>query len=220
MDNKNVKKGFSSLNELGSRLDPEAQQSEKNVSLKPKENKTVFNLTSSIGNFFSIIFGVLLLIPLQLYAIALVGGGLYYYSTSKDRELEPFKRDLSFFLRKEHETVIVPDLIPGVLPIDLDSREVDAIYFSLKDTYKPKSVSDVSTVVGFKCTNQALGSYTDGTSAYQKSCDIYVIRTSDHSWSRLGTFTGSEPPNTKKGSGSKTGSHPVKDYLRKAGITE
>ena len=220
MDKKNVNKGFSGLNELGSKLPPEAQQQEDIEPREPLKNKTPSKISSSIGKFFSVILGILLLIPLQLYAIAIVGGGLYYYSTSKDRELESFQGEVGYFLRKERETNVARELAPGVLPIDLDSREVDPIYFSLIDTYKPESVSDVTTVVGFRCRNRTVGSYTDGASAYQKNCDIYLIQTSDHSWSHVGNFTGSEPPRTKKGSGSKSGSHPVKDYLRRAGIAK
>jgi len=218
MDRKDKKRGFSSLTNLGSKIDIETSINDENHVQNKK--KSAASLKSFIKNFFSVIFGVLLLIPLQLYAIALAGGGLYYYTTSKDRELASYQSKISFYVAKENESDLVPSLVPGILPVDLDRMEADKIYFSLKDTHKPKSSTDVSTVVGFRCSNQVVGRYTDGASAHKKICDIYVIKVSDHTWSYVGKFTGSEPPGTKKGSGSKSGSHPVRNYLRTAGIVK
>ncbi len=105
-----------------------------------------------------------------------------------------------------------------ILPVDLKTRTVDEMFFSLKEEFKPSSETDVTTIVGFNCEDNSIGSYTDGALAYQKTCQIYLIDTLTQTFSSVGTFAGTEPHSSKKGSGSRTGSHPAKAYLKNNGI--
>jgi hypothetical protein len=237
MDDKDNKRGFTGLSDLTSDVESISSKQHENHAESPGRAKTGINrepdsrqlpgegnasdrksVKSSSGGLFSGITKLLLAIPWQLYLVGGVAGYFYYQDTMEDREIDSFQGKIAYYLTRSANSNSVPRLVPGVLPVDLKTRTVDRMYFRLKDAYKPKSAADVSSVVGFKCSDEVVGSYSDGASGYQKSCDIYVIEVGNHTWSYVGNFTGSEPPNSKKGSGSKTGSHPAKDYLRKAGV--
>lgn len=169
-------------------------------------------------SFFSGIAKLLRAIPWQFYLIGSIAGYFYYQDAIEDAEIDSFEAKIAHYLTRNADSKSAPSLVPGVLPIDLKTKAIDRMYFRLKDSYQPKSAADVSSVVAFECSDRLVGSYSDGAAGYQKSCDIYVIEVSSHTWNYVGKFTGSEPPNSKKGGGSKTGSHPVKDYLKRLGV--
>ncbi len=233
----NEKKGFSSLSDLTSEVNPVSETKTNQAHVTDREKNRIEpepasrNLpgegdqfedtkpvkTSSSG-FFTGLMKLLLAIPWQVYLVGGVAGYFYYQHVAEDNTLEKFQGKISYYLTRSIDSNSVPQLVPGILPIDLGTKTVDRMFFRLKDNFKPKSADDVSSVVGFKCSDKLAGSYSDGASGYQKSCDIYVIDVRNHSWAYAGNFTGTEPPDSKKGGGSRTGSHPAKDYLRKAGV--
>ena len=235
----NDKKGFSRLSDLTSDVEPTSEKDTSHTPIQergasginsdhehasrklPREDSDYFARESAkagSGGFFSGIVKLLLAIPWQLYLVGGVAGYFYFQSGIEDREISSFQSEISYYLSRNNNSNSVPSLMPGVLPVDLGARTVDRMLFRIKDDYKPKSAGDVSYVVGFNCSDEVVGSYSDGASGYQKSCDIYVIDVRSHTWSYVGNFTGSEPPKSKKGSGSRTGSHPAQDYLRRAGV--
>jgi len=237
MDDKDNKRGFTGLSDLTSDVESVTSKQHKDQAESPARVKAEVNrepdsrelpgednassrkpVKPVSGGLFSGIAKLLLVIPWQLYLVGGIAGYFYYQDTMEDREIDSFQGKIGYYLTRSADSNSTPRLIPGVLPVDLKTRAVDRMYFRLKDAYKPKSAADVSSVVGFKCSDEVVGSYSDGASGYQKSCDIYVIEVGNHTWSYVGNFTGSEPPDSKKGSGSRTGSHPAKDYLRKAGV--
>jgi|GEM_PF-5713445 len=237
MGDKDNKRGFTGLSDLTSDVESVSSKQHENQAESPSRVKTGINCepdsrqlpgegnTSSVksvnpvsGGLFSGIMKLLVAIPWQLYLMGGVAGYFYYQDSMKDRVIDSFQEKIAYYLTRSANSNSIPRLVPGVLPVDLETRTVDRMYFQLKDGYKPKSAADVSSVVGFKCSDEVVGSYSDGASGYQKTCDIYVIEVRNHTWSYVGSFTGSEPPNSKKGGGSRTGSHPARDYLRKAGV--
>ncbi|MEW8008978.1 MAG: hypothetical protein G8D88_10445 [gamma proteobacterium symbiont of Ctena orbiculata] len=237
MDDKDNKRGFTGLSDLTSDVESVSSRQHKDqaesparvkveVSREPESRQLPGESNASSrkpvkpvsGGLFSGITKFLLAIPWQLYLVGGVAGYFYYQDTIEDRVIDSFQGKIGYYLTRSADSNTTPRLIPGVLPVDLKTRAVDRMYFRLKDAYKPKSAADVSSVVGFKCSDEVVGSYSDGASGYQKSCGIYVIEVGNHTWSYVGNFTGSEPPDSKKGSGSRTGSHPARDYLRKAGV--
>jgi len=237
MGDKDNKRGFTGLSDLTSDVESVSSKLHDNPAESSSRVKTGINrepdsrqlagegnvssgksVSPVSGGLFSGIMGLLLAIPWQLYLVGGVAGYFYYQDTMQDRVIDSFQSKIDDYLTRKADSNSIPRLAAGVLPVDLGTRTVDRMYFRLKDAYKPKSTADVSSVVGFKCSDEVVGSYSDGASGYQKSCDIYVIDVGNHAWSYVGNFTGSEPPNSKKGSGSRTGSHPARDYLRKAGV--
>ena len=237
MDDKDNKRGFTGLSDLTSDVESVSSKQHKDQAESPARVKAEVNrepdsrqlpgegnassrkpVKPVSGGLFSGIAKLLLAIPWQLYLVGGVAGYFYYQDTMEDRVIDSFQGKIGYYLTRSADSNSTPRLIPGVLPVDLKTRAVDRMYFRLKGTYKPKSAADVSSVVGFKCSDEVVGSYSDGASGYQKSCDIYVIEVSNHTLSYVGNFTGSEPPDSKKGSGGRTGSHPARDYLRKAGV--
>lgn len=233
MNNNDDKRGFSGLSNLASdtkqssqpkisQNSPRQSSIQKHDSKKPpSEDGEFFGGASTKDNngvFFSGILRFLLAIPWQLYLIGCVVGYFYFQSEIKDREISSFQSKLNYYLTKNNESKSLPALKGGVVTIDLESRTIDEMLFSLKEDYKPKSAGEVSFAVGFRCSDQVLGSYSDGASGYQKNCNIYVIDVRSHTWTYAGNFSGSEPPTSKKGGGSRTGSHPVSDYLKNVGV--
>jgi len=237
MGEKDNKRGFAGLSDLTSDVESVSAKQYENQAESPSRGNTGINRepdsrqlpgegnTSSgksvnpvSGGLFSGIMNLLLAIPWQLYLIGGIAGYFYYQDSMKDRVIDSFQEKIAYYLTRSADSNSIPRLVSGALPVDLETRTVDRMYFQLKDAYKPKSTADVSSVVGFKCSDEVVGSYSDGASGYQKTCAIYVIEVRNHTWSYVGNFTGSEPPNSKKGGGSRTGSHPARDYLRKAGV--
>jgi hypothetical protein len=170
------------------------------------------------GSRSSGIAKVLLAIPWPIYLAVGVLGYLYIRSEIEDRKINSFQNQISYYLTRNYDSNSVPSLMPGVLPVDLKEGTVTTMLFSIKDEYKPKSAGDVSFVVGFNCSDAVVGTYSDGASGYQKSCDIYVIDVRSHTWSYAGNFVGSKPPQSKSSRGSAKGSHPAWEYLRRAGV--
>lgn len=233
MTNNESKRGFSGLSNLTTDTDKITQAQPGNKGDRPlsnhKHDSRVLPGESEIllggevskegsGGFFIGIMKFLLAIPWQLYLVGGVAGYFYFQSEIEDREISSFQSKINYYLAKSHDSKNIPPLTSSVLPIDLGSKTVDSMLFRIRDSYKPKSAEDVSFVVGFNCSDQVVGSYSDGASGYQKSCDIYVIDVHSHTWAYAGNFSGSEPPSSKKGGGSRTGSHPAQDYLRRAGV--
>jgi len=236
MDEKNNKGGFTGLSGLTSDVEPEVSggqrrtaesSSQSEVSSKsnrtsqelPSEEKVSSNKSASSSNgLLSGFIKLLLIIPWQLYLVGGVAGYLYYQSAIEDKEIESFQSNVAYYLTRNANSNRVPPLSSGVLAINLKTRAVDKMSYRFKDNFRPNSAADVSSVLGFECSDKVVGSYSDGATGYQKTCDLYVITVGDHTWSYAGSFTGSEPPNSKKGGGSRTGSHPARDYLRKAGV--
>lgn len=170
------------------------------------------------GSRSSGIAKVLLAIPWTVYVAVGVLGYVYIRNEIDDRKINSFQSQISYYLTRNNDSNSVPSLMSGVLPVDLKEGTVARMLFSIKDDYKPKSAGDVSFVVGFNCSDAVVGTYSDGASGYQKSCDIYVIDVRSHTWSYAGNFVGSKPPQSKSGRGSATGSHPAREYLRSAGV--
>ncbi|MGI2015881.1 hypothetical protein [Shewanella oncorhynchi] len=233
MNNNDDKHGFSGLSSLVSDTERPTQSKAAQNSLQqsahqehyskklPGEGGEFFGggpAKENSGVFFSGILKFLLAIPWQLYLIGGVVGYFYFQSEIEDREISSFQSKVNYYVTKNNESKSLPTLKGGVVPIDLASTTVDNMLFRIKEDYKPKSADEVSFVVGFNCSDQVVGSYSDGASGYQKNCDIYVIDVRSHTWAYAGNFMGSEPPTSKKGGGSRTGSHPASDYLRKFGV--
>jgi len=233
MTNNDSKRGFSGLSNLttdtdkitqtqpGNKGDRPLSNQKHDSKVLPGESDTLLggevSKEGSVG-FFIGIMKLLFAIPWQLYLVGGVVGYFYFQSEIEEREISSFQSKINYYLAKSHDSKSIPALNSSVLPIDLKSKTVDSMIFSIRDGYKPKSAEEVSFVVGFNCSDQVVGTYSDGASGYQKSCDIYVIDVRSHTWAYAGNFSGSEPPSSKEGGGSRTGSHPAQDYLRKAGV--
>jgi hypothetical protein len=88
----------------------------------------------------------------------------------------------------------------------------------MDERYKPQDVNEISIILGLDCEDNHVGKYTDNSAALQTSCSAYLIDPQTGVWNDLGRFTGSEPPKSKKGGGSRSGSRPTDAILRKIGV--
>lgn len=139
-------------------------------------------------------------------------------SDEKDRaalqaELNKYNSNISYYINRTTETNKV-NIQGGVITIDLDKNEVTSLFKHIKPEYQPTDPSNVNTAIAYRCSQVLVGNYTDNSPGYRQVCDIYLVDVNKHSWSFVGKFNGSEPPNSKKGSGDRQGSNPVIDYLK------
>ena len=173
---------------------------------------------SSILGGALIVAVFVIMIPIMAYGGVIDKiGDFVSISKRQDKIIDSYQSNMNYYLQKDNEVNYIPRLTPGVLPVDLDTRRVARIIFAMRDTLKPKSPNDVSSVVAFRCWDRQVGTYGSGSPGYQKTCNIWVIDVRTHSWGNVGTLTGTEPPHRKKGYGPATGSHPALDWIRRNG---
>lgn len=204
---------------------PKINPARKNVNSRDPIAKDVSASTKSghTPNSYSIvipkkIYALLGAIPWQLYLIIVVGGYFYIQDVRKESLTNDLQRNVRKYLIKQYDSNYVLPLSHGIVPIDLRRKSIDSMLFDFNDSYKPSSASDVSIAIAFDCTDSLIGKYSDGALGYQKTCNVFIIDTNKHIWSYVGNLVGSEPPQSKKGGGTRTGSHPVRDYLKRAGV--
>lgn len=240
------KKGFSSLSDLTSEVHsvesstisseqakkPEAKQIDNAPSHKlpgelpkaePKresvtKKESAPSQTTKSGHFLLslpwkwIIFGV----------VAVYAAVMYFQGQADQNErqklMAAFEANVPQYLMHIKDLKTNPKITGKVLPIDLSTKMVSSFYYGLRTEYKPRSAEEVKFVLAYTCHSKEIGRYSDGAGGYQKICRMNVIDVAQHAWGRTFEVKGSEPPYSKKGSGERTGSDPVKDYLSDKGL--
>ncbi|BDX02835.1 hypothetical protein MACH16_15830 [Marinomonas pontica] len=156
----------------------------------------------------------------RLVPLILIGGVIFWFATSDSREknkvINSFDGFVENSIRSRIDVSTLPVVAGRVLPVDLSESKVDKnIYFALSDELRPKTVEEVSLILGINCQGQVIGTYTDGRKGLQQHCDVHLINPKTLEWTFLGEFVGSEPPETKKDSGDKSGSRSTREILNK-----
>lgn len=154
----------------------------------------------------------------RLVPLILIGGAIFWFATSDSREENKIIAAFDGFIENNIQSRVdvstFPIITGKVLPVDLSDRKVDkSIYFTLSDDLRPKTVEDVSLILGINCQGRVVGRYTDGKNGLQQHCDVHLIDPKTSEWRFLGKFVGSEPPETKKSSGDKSGSRPTNEII-------
>ncbi|GAD81240.1 hypothetical protein [Vibrio ezurae] len=156
-----------------------------------------------------------------------IGFGLFlaytYYQGENEKKdhqeyVARFDSSMPSLLHKKEIGTVHLSNSSKVLPVNLNDKAIDWVLFRLNERNKPADPSQVTRVIGYKnCKDNLFGEYTDNTKAYQESCQIFIIDTKHHRWQYIGRLKGGEPPNSKKGSGSRTGQSVIRTYLIKHG---
>jgi hypothetical protein len=106
-----------------------------------------------------------------------------------------------------------PRVVGKVLPINLDGRKPDHLYFDMPEGMRAAKPEEVGTVVLLNWGKEQVGTYTGGGAAYQQTCQVTVVNHKTKKVIVSQMFLGGEPPQTTKSS-TATGSSPGPDIVR------
>jgi hypothetical protein len=99
----------------------------------------------------------------------------------------------------------------------MDKNEIErSLLFSLPESLVPTHSEEVKYVVWFSCTKAAVGTYTDGATGYQQTCEVKMIDRANRIIVAKETFAGEMPPQTKTHPGDSSGGRPdggMREYL-------
>jgi len=187
------------------------------------ENKSIVRLVikrawSILTASFAVLLLILSSIPLIFYLLLGGIGYWFYQDAQKSKVLAPFESSIPSLVKSDINLDSAPEIRGRVLPVDLESYDIDDYFFKIEEEYRPSEPREVSFVIGYSCFKSRVGSYSDGAAAYQNSCAIRIIDVKHRATYSVGTLLGSEPPASKEGGGSKSGSDPMQKYLRDLGI--
>lgn len=99
-----------------------------------------------------------------------------------------------------------------VVIVNTDKNEIErTLLFSLPESLVPIHPEEVKYVVWFSCTKAAVGTYTDGATGYQQTCEVKVIDRANRLIVAKETFAGGMPDQTKTHSGDSSGGRPDGD---------
>ena len=101
-----------------------------------------------------------------------------------------------------------------LITVDKDTKEIDRLFLKLDKELRPESPEDVGTVIWLDWGRSTYGSYTDGAKAYRKTCQITVIDLDKGLIVDRRSFSGSKPPGSKSGGGSRSGSKPTREVIK------
>ena len=86
---------------------------------------------------------------------------------------------------------------------------MNIVYFGLPEELRATTPEEVGTLVWVRCGEKAVGTYTDGTSAYQGYCVVTVTDWTLRSTVGQQLFEGIEPKSYKTGPGSRHAGEPA-----------
>jgi hypothetical protein len=119
--------------------------------------------------------------------------------------VKPFKEHLTTYTQnvdQKEKEFTSKQPIGKCITVDMESREVDHIYFDLPDELRAETPDEVRTIVQLYWGKQQVNEYEGGKPAYQQRCDVLVVDKATMSAVAAGTEWGSDPPSQIKSSQS------------------
>lgn len=101
-----------------------------------------------------------------------------------------------------------------ILPIDPRKRQVDYMYFSMREDIRSSKPDDVGTIVWLERGEKQVGKYTGGSRAYVRTARVTVIDKALMTIVARRDFEGSSPPETVKQGTNGYGSDPSNQTLQ------
>ena len=152
---------------------------------------------------------------------AVIAGAVYgVKSCNQSLQTRPFASHLSEYTNisnLKEATSALTTFSGKAISIDKTTSEVDETFFDLPSDVKATKPEEVTTVVWVSCTEHEAGSYTSGSKAYVKDCDVTVIDTLSDTIIGKRSFTGESPPQRKSYRGDWHGSKPntnIIEYIK------
>jgi hypothetical protein len=162
------------------------------------------------GTIVRIILGVLL-----FSILGCVGAFFGVRYLLRQNELKPFTAHLQEYASAGQNNAAQPSpYIKGkVIPVDTASQKIDWIYYDLPTALKPATPDDVGTVVLLTYVDKEVGKYSNGGTAYKRTCNVAVVDFASKTVVGRAYFEGGEPPSTIRNSSSGYGPYPTEQIL-------
>jgi hypothetical protein len=135
----------------------------------------------------------------------------------RSRKLAPFNEQMAAYTAQVSPTPRPGPLRGKIIPVDVDKKEVDGLYWDMPEDLRADRPDDVGTVVWLKWDKVKVGTYEGGTAAEAQTADVTVIDRKDWAVTHTTHIQGDDPPRTKKRSETGVGPRPTKqviDYLK------
>lgn len=94
-------------------------------------------------------------------------------------------------------------LIKRIVIVDVASKKKDEMNSSLPEAMRASNNQEVDAVVLLRKGEERVASYTDGAAGFRRTISVGVFRPNGESLCPSKEFKGSEPPQSKRGRGSK-----------------
>ena len=149
---------------------------------------------------------------LILLIAAIVIGGLFFAGRGIYRFIltQPFRPFMSAYQDQnlKPESPGEDYVVGKVVVIDKDKPQVHGIHFRLPEELRASSPEEVGTVVWLSWGEKVVGTYTDGSKGYRRTCNVTIIDQANRQITGSRTFLGSNPPEEKSGFGRRKGDKP------------
>lgn len=80
-----------------------------------------------------------------------------------------------------------------VLPLNMQTKEVDRLYSFLPDDLRPNSLEEAKTLFWLDCTKEEVGRYSDGAIGYQNRCKTFLVERETSKFIGIQDFIGIMP---------------------------
>jgi hypothetical protein len=154
--------------------------------------------------------------------LAVIGIGVAVYmgvvSMMHANYAAPFKPQMAAYVAAPTGSNMGDPVKGKIIVLDKGKQDFDwDVSYDLPADLKASKPEEVGAVVLTDWQKNEVGTYDDGTRAYQYTVDVTVVDHARRTVIAQSTFTGSEPPRTIKYSSEGVGSKPTKevvDYLK------
>jgi hypothetical protein len=135
-----------------------------------------------------------------------VGGFFGVRSMVRASKVKPFKEHLAEYTKPvaaglPGQPVGSKKMAGKCVTVDMDSKEVDYVYFDLPEELRAETPDQVGTVVQLKWGKEQVGDYK-GKPAWKHNCTVTVVDRATMSPIASSMFWGSDPPSSIKSSQS------------------
>lgn len=101
-----------------------------------------------------------------------------------------------------------------VLPLNVNNKEVNRLYFYLPDELRPTGPEEVKTILWLDCKSDNVWRYPDDSVGYREKCLAYLVDRDTSKVIQIQDFLGEMPPLTKKtGTGDALGQVLPEEYI-------
>lgn len=178
------------------------------INLEPKITENVFPLEAAqdFKETSSSKFKTFVIFVLWLAVLA----GISYFAYSSNQKtlafelkilanIQNFDNQRSQFIfpplpkLKRDESLQDSNIHGKVLPLNIQTKQVDRLYNFLPDDLRPNSLNEVKNILWLDCTKEEVGKYLDGATGYQNRCKTFLVERETSKFIGIQDFLGIMP---------------------------
>jgi hypothetical protein len=122
--------------------------------------------------------------------------------------LQPCVNDVINNYRQISKAISTPRVYGKILPVDIQNKRLDFIYFDLPSQLRTSIPTEIGTIAILDCKQVVSGRYTSGSTAYVPFCDITLLDRSMTTVLARHSVAGVQPPERKYQKGDWFGERP------------